>query len=146
MIQIQMFGVSHYLEKKWWVFWYIFRLLLPYEKFLLAEQKKLLGIGSPKPNKIKSDPGEPSVSILQVSWELSFTLSFFFFIEDRFQSTLVEVDRCWWPLLFTVLHTHTHTYTVWKFHVIVVTKIIMVIILIYTFCCQKHWNNVNIKH
>ncbi|XP_063856731.1 uncharacterized protein LOC135098346 isoform X1 [Scylla paramamosain] len=41
------------------------RLLLPYEKFLLAEQKKLLGIGSPKPNKIKSDPGEPSVSILQ---------------------------------------------------------------------------------
>ncbi|XP_045135329.1 AT-rich interactive domain-containing protein 5B-like isoform X3 [Portunus trituberculatus] len=42
------------------------RLLLPYEKFLLAEQKKLLGIGSPKPNKIKSDPGEPSVSILQV--------------------------------------------------------------------------------
>ncbi|XP_042216996.1 uncharacterized protein LOC121862736 isoform X5 [Homarus americanus] len=42
------------------------RLLLPYEKFLLQEQKKLWGIGSPKTPKAKSEPGEPSVSILQV--------------------------------------------------------------------------------
>lgn len=49
-----------------------FRLLLPYEKFLLAEQKKLLGIGTPKPSKVKPEPGEPSVSILQVSHELHF--------------------------------------------------------------------------
>ncbi|KAK4320829.1 hypothetical protein Pmani_008338 [Petrolisthes manimaculis] len=42
------------------------RLLLPYEKFLLQEQKKMLGIGSPpKSSKMKSEPGEPSVSILQ---------------------------------------------------------------------------------
>ncbi|XP_066963719.1 uncharacterized protein [Macrobrachium rosenbergii] len=41
------------------------RLLLPYEKFLLQEQKKLF-IGSQRPNKVKSEPGEPSVSILQV--------------------------------------------------------------------------------
>ncbi|XP_042216991.1 uncharacterized protein LOC121862736 isoform X1 [Homarus americanus] len=41
------------------------RLLLPYEKFLLQEQKKLWGIGSPKTPKAKSEPGEPSVSILQ---------------------------------------------------------------------------------
>ncbi|XP_068248465.1 uncharacterized protein [Palaemon carinicauda] len=40
------------------------RLLLPYEKFLLQEQKKLY-IGN-RPNKVKSEPGEPSVSILQV--------------------------------------------------------------------------------
>lgn len=40
------------------------RLLLPYEKFLLQEQKKLF-IGSQRPNKVKSEPGEPSVSILQ---------------------------------------------------------------------------------
>lgn len=42
------------------------RLLLPYEKFLLQEQKKLLGIGPVKASKVKSEPGEPSVSILQV--------------------------------------------------------------------------------
>ncbi|KAK8747364.1 hypothetical protein OTU49_016776, partial [Cherax quadricarinatus] len=41
------------------------RLLLPYEKFLLQEQKKLLGIGPVKASKVKSEPGEPSVSILQ---------------------------------------------------------------------------------
>ncbi|XP_042867634.1 uncharacterized protein LOC122250329 [Penaeus japonicus] len=41
------------------------RLLLPYEKFLLQEQKKLLGIGATKSSKVKSEPGEPSVSILQ---------------------------------------------------------------------------------
>ncbi|XP_076057980.1 uncharacterized protein LOC143035187 isoform X3 [Oratosquilla oratoria] len=40
------------------------RLLLPYEKFLLQEQKKLLGIA--KTQKVKTEPGEPSVSILQV--------------------------------------------------------------------------------
>ncbi|XP_076057979.1 uncharacterized protein LOC143035187 isoform X2 [Oratosquilla oratoria] len=39
------------------------RLLLPYEKFLLQEQKKLLGIA--KTQKVKTEPGEPSVSILQ---------------------------------------------------------------------------------
>ncbi|XP_071539852.1 uncharacterized protein [Panulirus ornatus] len=42
------------------------RLLLPYEKFLLQEQKKLMGMSTAKANKVKSEPGEPSVSILQV--------------------------------------------------------------------------------
>ncbi|XP_071539848.1 uncharacterized protein [Panulirus ornatus] len=41
------------------------RLLLPYEKFLLQEQKKLMGMSTAKANKVKSEPGEPSVSILQ---------------------------------------------------------------------------------
>ncbi|KAK7066350.1 AT-rich interactive domain-containing protein 5B, partial [Halocaridina rubra] len=41
------------------------RLLLPYEKFLLQEQKKIYGIGASRPNKVKCEPGEPSVSILQ---------------------------------------------------------------------------------
>lgn len=50
----------------------LFRLLLPYEKFLLAEQKKLLGIGTHKSSKVKPEPGEPSVSILQVSYWLYF--------------------------------------------------------------------------
>lgn len=79
-----------------WVMIFPFRLLLPYEKFLLAEQKKLLGIGSPKPSKTKVEPGEPSVSILQVShvWYCRFFAFsvFSFSIDGRYWYTLLKLN------------------------------------------------------
>lgn len=83
-----------------------FRLLLPYEKFLLAEQKKLLGIGSPKPNKVKPEPGEPSVSILQVSHVLYF---WFVGLVSLLFSMLMHMIQAKLPIHFSYM-------TTWRSH------------------------------